>query len=185
MLRALHRWALLAYRRLPRVARRLLVRAIAPKYTVGAICVVERADGRVLLVRQAYRERWGIPGGLLRRREDAADGARREVLEEVGVAIELVGEPAVVVVPEPQRIDVIYRARPVPGQDLDGLRPCTAEITDAAWFDPEQLPELQHETAEALVALARSARSPQSPSLAAPTSLLERSVGDPSPPRTA
>ena len=178
MLRTLHRWALRAYRRLPRLARRWGVRAVAPKYTVGAICLVERADGRILLVRQAYRERWGIPGGLLRRGEDPADGARREVLEEVGVDIELIGEPAVVVAPEPQRIDVIYRARPATPDGADAARSSTEEIIDVAWFDPEALPELQHETAEALVALARSSRSPQSPSLGPAPTLVERALAD-------
>lgn len=168
MLERVHRLALIGYRRLPKLVRRWGVRLVAPKYTVGAISAVERADGRLLLVRQAYRQGWGIPGGLLARREAAADAARREVLEEVGLHIELVGEPVVVVAPEPQRIDIVYRARPVDAAAARHVRPCTPEIVEAGWFDPASLPELQEETAEALIALARAARRATGPLAWAP-----------------
>jgi 8-oxo-dGTP pyrophosphatase MutT (NUDIX family) len=150
-----HRALLKLYRRLPRQVRRWIVRVVAPSFTVGACCIIERTDGRVLLVHQVYRKGWGMPGGLTRRGEQIADCARREVLEEVGIAVELLGEPAVVVDPEPRRIDVIYRARPADGVDPEDARPCSPEIADVRWFSTEELPELQHETVSALVALAR------------------------------
>jgi 8-oxo-dGTP pyrophosphatase MutT (NUDIX family) len=131
------------------------VRLIAPSFTVGACCIIERSDGRVLLVHQVYRKGWGMPGGLTQRGEQIADCARREVLEEVGIAVELLGEPAVVVDPDPRRIDVIYKARPAPGVDPDDARPRSPEIAGVEWFSREELPELQHETVSALVALAR------------------------------
>jgi 8-oxo-dGTP diphosphatase len=81
---------------------------------------------------------------------------QREVNEEVGMEIELVGEPAVVVDTKPQRIDIVYRARPVSASLLDDVRPRSPEIRDARWFPADALPELQFETADALVALARS-----------------------------
>jgi 8-oxo-dGTP pyrophosphatase MutT (NUDIX family) len=164
MIARLHRFALRCFARLPRSVRRRMVRHITPNYTVGAICVIERADGAVLLVRQAYRERWGVPGGLLNRGEDAPAGARREVREEVGIDVELLGEPAVVVEPAPQRIDIVFRARPV-GEVPVEATPTSPEIVEARWFAPDDLPELQHETSAALVALARSSRSPQARSL--------------------
>jgi 8-oxo-dGTP diphosphatase len=149
------------YRTLPRPLRRRVVRVVAPSYTVGAICVIERPDGAILLVKQAYRDNWGIPGGLLNRGEGPAAAVRREVLEEVGLAVELVGAPAVVVDPEPQRIDVVFRARPVELADLGGVRPRSPEIREVRWFPTDALPELQFETADALVALARSSATPQ------------------------
>lgn len=158
----LHQVALALYRRLPVVARRQVVRAISPGFTVGAVCIIERSDGAILLVRLSYRDQWGLPGGLLKRGEAAEDATRREVLEEVGLEIELVGEPAVVVASEPRRVDVIFRGRPTAGQDPAAARPQSPEILDARWFPPDQLPRLQHETSGALVALARSSRAPQS-----------------------
>lgn len=165
MLARLHRLALQVFSLLPRVLRRGVVRLVAPKYTVGAICLIERSDGRVLLVRQTYRNRWGLPGGLVARRESPAEAARREVAEEVGLDVDLVGEPTVVVDPRLQRVDMVFRARPAPGADPDALRISTAEITTCEWFDPTSLPELQIETASALVSLARAARR----DMAAPT----------------
>jgi 8-oxo-dGTP diphosphatase len=162
------------YRQLPRPARRRLVRAVAPSYTVGAICVLERADGAILLVKQAYRDNWGVPGGLLNRREEPADAVRREVFEEVGLTIELVGEPAVVVDTGPQRIDIIYRARPVGVADADAVTPRSPEIREARWFPVDALPELQFETADALVVLARASTASQVQPLLSELSALRR-----------
>lgn len=151
----LHRALLKGFRRLPVGARRRLVRTFAPSFTVGAIAFIERPDGALLLVRQVYRKRWGAPGGLLERGEDPAGAAVREVREEVGLDVVLIGEPAVVVDPEPQRIDIVFRARPAPGADPATARPRSPEIAVVEWFAPSELPELQHETADAFVALAR------------------------------
>jgi 8-oxo-dGTP diphosphatase len=161
VLRRLHRLLLSIFRRLPVGARRWVVRRLTPGFTVGSICFVERPDGSVLLVRLSYRNRWGAPGGLLQRREEPADAARREVREEVGLDVQLLGEPAVVVEPAVRRVDVVFRARPEPGQDLDAVRPRSPEIVEARWFPRDALPELQVEASAALVTLARSARSPQ------------------------
>jgi 8-oxo-dGTP diphosphatase len=174
VLRRLHHLALQVFRRLPVLARRRVVRTIAPGFTVGAICVIERAGGELLLVRQSYRRGWGIPGGLLKRGETPQDAARREVFEEVGLTIELVGEPAVAVAPDARRVDVIFRARPADGVDADVVAPRSPEITEASWFPVDRLPDLQLETSGALVALARSARSPQAVPLPAELRVLER-----------
>ncbi|MEY2420881.1 MAG: hypothetical protein QOI95_948 [Acidimicrobiaceae bacterium] len=134
----------------------MVVRRVAPSFTVGAMCVIERADGRVLLIRHLYRQRWGIPGGLLERGELPTDAARREVREEVGIDVELIGEPAVNVDAEPRRIDIAFRARLVDDADADRVRPSSVEVLEARWFSPAELPELQFETAQVMQALARA-----------------------------
>lgn len=162
MIRRIHQLLLQLYRRLPVLPRRWIVRGIAPSYTVGSMVVIERHDGAILFVRQTYRADWGVPGGLLKRREDAADAARREVMEEVGLDIELVGPPAVVIDAVPQRVDVVYRARPAEGAQAVELSPASPEIAELAWFFPNALPELQFETTGALVELARRTREGRS-----------------------
>jgi 8-oxo-dGTP pyrophosphatase MutT (NUDIX family) len=150
--------------------RRAAIRVLSPTFIVGAICVIERPDGCVLLVRQSYRRHWGFPGGLLKRHESVDDAARREVLEEVGLVIELVGEPTVVVNARHHLVDVIFRAVPIADVgtsiDADGVVdvvpdsvvPRSVEIVEARWFPPDQLPDLQVEASGALVALARAGR---------------------------
>ena len=161
MIRRLHLLALRIFRLLPVRARRQVIRRIAPGFTVGAMCFIERDDGALLLVQLSYRQRWGVPGGLLKRGEEPTDGVRREVLEEVGLQITLIGEPAVVVDAEARRVDLVFRARVARGDSPDEAKPGSPEIERIGWFPAAQLPELQHETSGALVALARSARSPQ------------------------
>lgn len=160
MLGRIHSLALEVFRRLPVRARRRVVRSIAPAYTVGAICVIERGDGAVLLVRLSYRNSWGLPGGLLKRGETPADAVRREVREEATLEVELVGDPAVVVDASAQRVDVIFRARPAVGVDPDSARAASPEIVEVGWFQREALPDLQFETSGALMALARRSVSP-------------------------
>ncbi|MDZ7733869.1 MAG: NUDIX domain-containing protein [Acidimicrobiia bacterium] len=107
-------------------------------------------------------------------RAPATQAAHREVLEEVALEIELVGEPAVTVDPLPQRIDVIFRAR-LADADIAVPVPSSPEIVEARWFLPDDLPELQFETSNALVNLARSARAPQAyPLSARPSGLVDR-----------
>lgn len=156
MLRGVYSVLLAIYGRLPTLPRRWVVRTISPSFTVGSMVVVERSDGRLLFVRQSYRAKWGVPGGLVKRREAAEEAAVREVYEEVGLRVELIGPPGVVIDPIPQRVDVIFRARPLPGKDLDALELCSPEIKAVEWFSPTDLPELQFETAGALVELARA-----------------------------
>ncbi|MDJ0786053.1 MAG: NUDIX hydrolase [Myxococcota bacterium] len=51
---------------------------------VDGVAVLVWHDERLLLVRNSYRETWGPPGGLRRRRADARSEALRELREEVG-----------------------------------------------------------------------------------------------------
>ena len=148
---------LAGYKRLPQAARTFLIRRATPSFHVGAICVVERADGHMLLVRQSYRrDGWGFPGGLLRRREEPADGARRELKEELGIDVELQGLPVVVVDASMRRVDVIFNARLAAGSaDPEGT-PHSPEISAAKWFPPDGLPSLLPEATAALVQLGRT-----------------------------
>ena len=147
------------YKRLPRWARLFLVRRATPSFHVGSMCVVERADGRLLLVRQSYRrDGWGFPGGLLRRGEEPGDGARRELREELGIDVELDQPPLVVVDASARRVDVIFTGRLAEGSDQPEHTDHSPEITAARWFPPDDLPSLLPEATSALVQLGRAAR---------------------------
>ena len=50
--------------------------------------IVERGDGRILLVRRSNPPLgWALPGGFIDYGEPAEDAARREVVEETGVSV--------------------------------------------------------------------------------------------------
>ena len=149
------------YRRLPLSGRLLVVRTLTPSFHVGALCVIERADGALLLLRQSYRrkEAWGFPGGLLKRGEEPADAVRREIREELGVEVDVDDAPMVVVEARYRRVDVIFRGR-LAGDEPDPPPPAPAspEIVEVQWFDPKALPILLPEATTALVELARATR---------------------------
>lgn len=128
-------------RALPESVRQRAVRAVTPSYTLGAQARIARDDGRILLVKPAYRWRWGMPGGLMGAGETPAVAVVRETIEETGLTIELLGEPLVLVETNMQRVNFIYEAVPAPGSNPDELRTPTAEILEIGWFDPDDLPE--------------------------------------------
>jgi 8-oxo-dGTP diphosphatase len=109
------------------------VRLTGPSYTLGAACRIER-DGQVLLVQTAYRRAWGMPGGLLKRHESPADGVRREVREEVGVDIDLVGEPIVVIDSDNRLVDFLFRGELAGDATVDQVHPASTEIASVCWF---------------------------------------------------
>jgi ADP-ribose pyrophosphatase YjhB (NUDIX family) len=153
-----YRLALELYRRLPDPVGEWVTRWLTPSYAVGTSPFVSRADGRVLLVRHSYKDGWSTPGGFVDRKERAEDGAVREVWEETGLRVVLVGEPAVVVDQVVRHVEFVIRARPLDEADADLVRPTSPEIVEARWCDPDDLPPLHEHAARALAALVRAER---------------------------
>lgn len=143
------------WRVLPRQVRVFVIRRLTPSYWVGAMCLVEREDGAVLLVRQSYRRAWTLPGGLLKRNEEPMAAAIRELEEEIGITVELEDNPKVVVDSRSRRVDIIYRTQ-FSGDEEPSPR--SPEILDARWFPPHALPSVEREAVAALVALGRAER---------------------------
>jgi 8-oxo-dGTP diphosphatase len=142
LLERVHRAALVLYRVSPMPLRRLIIRAVAPTYVVGAVVVLRRGDGSVLLVRQRHTGAWALPGGLLRRGEAAADGAAREVAEEVGIDLEpsRLGSPIPILDAFRRSVDLVYFHDQPLGQPPSRNDP--TEVTSVGWFRPQELPEL-------------------------------------------
>jgi 8-oxo-dGTP diphosphatase len=138
---SLPRPVLRVFRALPENVRQRAVRAASPSYTLGAQARITRDDGRILLVKAAYRWRWGMPGGLMDAGEGPAEAVIRETLEETGLHIVLLGEPVVLVETGMQRVNFMYNAVPAPGVDPDDLQAQASEILELGWFHPEEMPE--------------------------------------------
>ena len=108
--------------------------------------------GRVLLHYHRKLGRWLPPGGHIEDNELPDDAARREVLEETGVRVRLIGARGLpVVVPEQlvvpagvqveniyaghQHIDLVYFAIPAPGESVQ-IAADLAEIDRVGWYAP-------------------------------------------------
>jgi 8-oxo-dGTP diphosphatase len=110
---------------------------------VGSALVV-RAGDRILLGlrnKEPNRGRWVLPGGKVEPFESIADAAKREILEEAGLKVEVSDQIGVfeIIVPSKEHRLIVYSwARPVEGEgtlransDLSELRFCTrAELAD-------------------------------------------------------
>ena len=142
-----------AFRYLPAPLRRAAVHAGAPSYTVGAVAVVRRPDGCLLLVDQRHSDGWALPGGLLRRGESAAAAVVREVQEEVGIAL----DPAALPVPHAvvtalvRRVDVVFTVDAPAG--VDARQEDDAEVKRLGWYSLDALPSLSRPTDDILRAV--------------------------------
>jgi 8-oxo-dGTP diphosphatase len=58
--------------------------ARAPVYAAGGIVIRGRKRPRIAVVQRSKDERWVLPRGKLKRKEDPVSGAQREVVEETG-----------------------------------------------------------------------------------------------------
>ena len=145
--------ALSVFRRLPDPMRRLVVHAATPSYTVGAVAVLRRRDGRIALVRQRHSEGWALPGGLLRRGEATAVGLVREIAEELGLVLEPddLPLPYAAVNAQVRRVDVVYFLDAPAGTRL--RREDEVEVTGTGWFDLDKLPQVSDPTMEILRAV--------------------------------
>ena len=130
-----------AYRALPRRLGDAVVRILTANYTVGAICVVIRPDGRMLLVRQSYRNGWSVPGGLVQRRESPRDAARRELREEVGLDLDVAPSSQAEANPDLQSVTFVHRVD-VTAEQAATASPVSPEIVELTWAEPEALPPL-------------------------------------------
>ncbi len=96
--------------------------------------------GEVLVVRHSYRYGYCLPGGTLKRNEEASEAARREVLEEVGIAIP--PDELILVAKQTWELynDSIYEYRPAerPEVRIDNWEIIEARFVDPKTFDGRQ-----------------------------------------------
>ena len=128
----IRRTLLRGFGRLPKPVRRFVIRRAAPTWTAGAVAILERADGRWLMVSPVYRKGWSLPG-----------------------TIAVTGDPWIVYDSTLRRIDAIFRAELVDDIDLDAIQVQTPELDGLGWFEPTAPPEIEEETEDVLVLVRR------------------------------
>ena len=144
---------MVAFRLMPAPLRRAAVRAGTPSFTVGAVAVLRRGDGRLLLVDQRHSGGWALPGGLLRRGESPDDAVVREVGEEVGLRLEppSLPVPLAAVNPRLRRVDLVYVLDAPAGSQAH--QEDDAEVRRIGWYPVTELPEVSEPTMEILRAV--------------------------------
>ncbi|MBI2723574.1 MAG: NUDIX hydrolase [Chloroflexi bacterium] len=116
---------------------------------VVAAVIVEH-EGRIVLQKRAMEPRsgfWTFPGGFLEVGEDAAEGARREAREEVGLEVTITGLQGVYVRPHAAIVLIVYTGTSASGAAIVADH----ESTAVGWYAPEEIPwaALAFETTEA------------------------------------
>lgn len=123
------------YKGLPPDIRWDISYALTDKFVIGMVYFVEY-DGKILLVRHSYQDKWGLPGGWLNKGESFAQSARRELREELGIDLDNVELLEVQKVPNSQIIDIAIRGTMRSGEI--GIR--DSEISEFRFFPKDALP---------------------------------------------
>ena len=147
---ALRHGALRSFGRLPKPLRRLITRAVSPSWMAGAVALIEW-DGRWLMVDPVYREGWTLPGGLIDRGETPAAAIKRELVEELGIDVDVDGvEPWILMDTAMRRIDVVFHATIVGDLDPSSITIRTPELVAVGWFSPDDLPQTDREAGDVI-----------------------------------
>jgi 8-oxo-dGTP pyrophosphatase MutT (NUDIX family) len=119
----------------------------ANSIVVAASAFIENDAGEVLLIQRSDNGLWAIPGGAQDVGESIVGTATREVREEAGISIEVIGlvgiysDPGHVIAYDDgevrQEFSVCFR-----GQPIDGTLATSTESKRVEWIEPERLGQL-------------------------------------------
>ena len=108
--------------------------------------------GKVLLGRRniepAFGE-WSFPGGYVERGEVLEDAARREVKEETNLDVRLTGLLGVYSRPGNPNVLINYTAE---ADDISDMQPQPEEVSELAFFPPDNLPPVAFESEKHIIA---------------------------------
>ncbi len=128
----------------------------SPRHVVSAAVVVANPDDEILLV-ESPRRGWEIPGGQVELNESIQDAALREVREESGILVELLGLAGVFQNVPKSICSFLFKAKPI-----GGALQTSGESTRVGWFPvPSALTMVSRPTMRARIemTLASSSRA--------------------------
>lgn len=120
-----------------------LMDSALPKKRVIAHVIVRDTSDRVLLCQVSYKKDLELPGGVVEPDEDPATGASREMHEELGVALPLIGVLAIDWLPRWEgwgdAVEILYDGGVHEPSLVDTLQPDGFEINGVAWHAVDAL----------------------------------------------
>ena len=127
------------WRILPAWLQAILSRIIRPLFQVFAAAVMFDENKNIFLVKSTYQRfhPWGLPGGSLEYGEHPEAAVVREVWEETGLNI-CIEKLLLVNSWLPDRVGFYYLCR-----IIDGTFHPTDEVSEFAYFSPEDLPDVR------------------------------------------
>ena len=126
------------WRRAPIALRRRLMRLTQTRFTVTAAAIIVDENNRTLLLKHRFRagNGWGIPGGFIEAHEHPDEAVRRELREEIGLEVEDLQLFSTRTFKAARQIEILFRCRA-----KGSAKPKSIEITKAAWFSADELPD--------------------------------------------
>jgi len=128
-----------------------------PKKRCSAGALIRNESDQLLFVKPSYRTEWLLPGGVVEANEDPLSAVRREVLEEIGLEIEVRSLWCVDYLSTQDGFDeavhFLFDCASLPKELAHSVLPRDPEIVDVRWMKArEALPFLPPSTARRLLA---------------------------------
>ncbi len=106
-----------------------------------AVAVVIERDGKLLFGKRGASTRepgkWSFPAGFVERGEQVEEAARREAKEEIGLDVEIGDLLGLYSSPGETVVLAVYIASAAAGEAV-----AADDLTEVAWFSPDDLPPL-------------------------------------------
>ncbi|WP_237774197.1 NUDIX domain-containing protein [Actinosynnema sp. ALI-1.44] len=113
---------------------------------VAADVLIRDTVGRVLLVNPTYKEHWDLPGGMAEANEPPREAAERELMEELGLAVD-VGRALVVAWVPPHdpwddQLLFVFDGGTLTDRQCADLRVIDPEISEFEFVEPAEAASL-------------------------------------------
>ena len=119
-----------------------------PEYPMIGVAVVIFREGRILLAKRGKepsRGKWSTPGGRLELGETISEAARREVLEECSINIEVesvIDADDILIHDDDGKVKYHFADIYVKAKYISGEVKAQSDAEDCRWVTPEEMAEL-------------------------------------------